>query len=220
MFWNKNSFLAKEGWKLIAVFLVAAVVSNYFLGPLPAALFLVAAIGLTLMFREPKRDIVALPLGLVCPCNGTVTSVKQRDSAPFFDEPVIELTIRVGLSQGYVIHSPSEGYIRELIIDECTVNGGDTSARCIRWWTETDEKDSVVVSLAPTGKFNHAYCQVQPGERVRQGDRLGFLRFGGEVKLFLPLGSKIDVAEGAKVTAGGDIIAHFYHESLPRRQLD
>jgi phosphatidylserine decarboxylase len=49
------------------------------------------------------------------------------------------------------------------------------------------------------------------GERVRQGDRLGIIRFGSRVDVFLPPNSTVRVKVGDQTTAGVTVLAE-----LPR----
>jgi phosphatidylserine decarboxylase len=45
------------------------------------------------------------------------------------------------------------------------------------------------------------------GESVKQGDRMGIIRFGSRVDVFLPLGSTIRAKLGDVTTAGVTILA-------------
>jgi phosphatidylserine decarboxylase len=49
------------------------------------------------------------------------------------------------------------------------------------------------------------------GERVKQGDRMGIIRFGSRVDVFIPLGSKLRVKVGDITVAGVTVLAE-----LPR----
>jgi phosphatidylserine decarboxylase len=42
---------------------------------------------------------------------------------------------------------------------------------------------------------------------VKQGEQMGFIKFGSRVDIFLPLNSKVHVTLGQKVTGGETIIA-------------
>jgi phosphatidylserine decarboxylase len=48
------------------------------------------------------------------------------------------------------------------------------------------------------------YCE--PGDKVEQGNELGFIKFGSRVDLFLPLGTEIKVELEQKVRGGKTII--------------
>jgi phosphatidylserine decarboxylase len=50
-------------------------------------------------------------------------------------------------------------------------------------------------------------CWKQPGDRVAQGEKIGFITFGSRVDLFLPRGAELRVAEGDRVRGGTSVIA-------------
>jgi phosphatidylserine decarboxylase len=49
------------------------------------------------------------------------------------------------------------------------------------------------------------------GERVKQGDRMGIIRFGSRVDLFLPVGSIIRAKLGDVTTAGVTVLGELPH---------
>ena len=78
-------------------------------------------------------------------------------------------------------------------------------------WIQTDEGDDVVVVQVAGLVARRILCYVQPGERIGQGERFGFIRFGSRVDIYLPVGSKTNVALGDRVKAGRDLIAYLVH---------
>lgn len=52
-------------------------------------------------------------------------------------------------------------------------------------------------------------CYSIPGEEVKQGDELGFIRFGSRIDFFLPLGTQVEVKMNQKVKALKTVIALF-----------
>ena len=49
----------------------------------------------------------------------------------------------------------------------------------------------------------------KPGDSVKQGSELGFIKFGSRVDLFLPIGTKINVNVGQRVKGKKSVIAEF-----------
>src|SRR2546422_10899731 len=51
----------------------------------------------------------------------------------------------------------------------------------------------------------------KPGDRVHQGERLGMIRFGSRVEMFLPLAARaaVRVAVGERVRAGATLLAEY-----------
>jgi phosphatidylserine decarboxylase len=54
---------------------------------------------------------------------------------------------------------------------------------------------------------SHTYSR--EGERVEQGERMGIIRFGSRVDVFVPPGSTVHVKAGETTVAGTTVIAEF-----------
>jgi phosphatidylserine decarboxylase len=52
-------------------------------------------------------------------------------------------------------------------------------------------------------------CYVEEGDQLGRGARYGFIRFGSRVDLFLPEGSRSEVAVGDKVSAHRSVLAQW-----------
>jgi phosphatidylserine decarboxylase len=78
-------------------------------------------------------------------------------------------------------------------------------------WIKTDEGADVVAVQIAGLIARRILCYVTPGERIAQGQRYGFIRFGSRVDVYLPAGARFEVALGDKVHGGSDLIA-----TLPR----
>jgi phosphatidylserine decarboxylase len=52
-------------------------------------------------------------------------------------------------------------------------------------------------------------CRVKKGDFLERGARFGMIMFGSRTDLYLPRGSRIDVAEGQRVKGGETIIGRF-----------
>ena len=61
-------------------------------------------------------------------------------------------------------------------------------------------------------------CRVRPGERLEAGDRVGVIRFGSRVDVFLPEGADPAVVRGQSVLAGETVIARLRAREAPARQ--
>lgn len=55
-------------------------------------------------------------------------------------------------------------------------------------------------------------CNLNPGQKVSRGERMGIIKFGSRVDILLPLNSEIHVKTGDRVKAGMTVIAAINHE--------
>jgi phosphatidylserine decarboxylase len=51
-------------------------------------------------------------------------------------------------------------------------------------------------------------CWLEPGDEVKRGSRIGLIRFGSRVDLYLPLETEVLVKEGDKVRAGESVLGY------------
>ncbi len=162
---------------------------------------------LFLIFRDPNRQIPAVPLGVVSPADGVVIDVGVTDKG-VLDRESHRIVIRVNSLGTYTARCPIEGKIMDLHSEppERLVNNGSSGL-----WVRTDEDDDVVLQfhghrfgLAPLAFLRY-------GERVGQGQRCAFLRLTRQAELQLPIASRVLVKAGQRVTAGADVLAKLPH---------
>lgn len=161
----------------------------------------------SLIFRDPRRAIPAVPLGIVSPVDGTVTEIKLTDKGSLGDE-AHQIFIKVDSLGTYTARCPVEGKImdfRGALSDSAEANA------CTGLWVKTDEDDDVVLQfhrhrlgLAPKAFLRY-------GERVGQGQRCAYLRLAGAAEVQLPINGRVLIKQGQKVSAGVDVLAKLPH---------
>ena len=103
---KRNPFVAKEGIPFLLVALIALVACwLYGYRPfmvVPAALLIL----FSLIFRDPRRVIPAVPLGVVSPVDGTVTEIKLTDKGSLGNE-AHQIFIKVDSLGSYTARCPA-----------------------------------------------------------------------------------------------------------------
>jgi phosphatidylserine decarboxylase len=74
---------------------------------------------------------------------------------------------------------------------------------------ETGVKQKILIRQIAGAMARRIKCYPRVGEPVMQGEELGFIKFGSRVDLLLPIGTKLDVKLGQKVTGKQTIIGRF-----------
>jgi len=201
---NKHPIIAREGWLFVAIGFLLLFSSLLFFHLAFIVLFTLALIALLFIYRDPARIVPSSPLGIVSPIDGRIMSITKVDNA-YCGEPSLLISLQAATLGVYSVRSPIEGkMLKQWQSDE---NG----ARKYLNWVQTDEGDNVVWTALLSSK-KHAYCYVQPGERIGQGQRCGFLPFGVKVELLIPGNSTLNLEVGSTVRAGETIIAHIVHQ--------
>jgi phosphatidylserine decarboxylase len=194
--------IAREGrTPLFAAVLVAAVVMQ-FAGFYASLVLWVFCLLLVLIFRDPDRDIPAVPLAIVCPVDGRISSISMtRD--PYLDRPSIRFMIQMNPYGVFSARSPVEGKV----YDPPNIPPGAPHGV----WLRTNEGDDIVLVMNRGRLHNTPRCYVGIGDRVGQGQRCGFIHLGGQVELYLPQSSRTTATAGDWVRSGSDVIAKLVH---------
>ena len=218
--------IAREGWLWIAIVIIAAGVTYVTHGVVSLPLWILALL-LLFLFRDPFRKVPASPLGIVCPVDGKVVAIEKVHDA-YLDRSAICISIRMRLTSVYSAHSPMEGKVIQqwmevprkiLSLDPSKKNDTATDTVTYAQWIRSDEEDDVVMVMEAGTLLTRPQCYAQSGERIGQGQRCGFLRFGTQVDVLIPESSRVDVAVGTKVLAGTDIIATLIHTSIASQPI-
>lgn len=201
--------IAREGWPWIGLVAAIALAVQWQFGWIAVPLWLLAA-GMLFVYRDPARRVPASPLGVVSPVDGRVLSVETRNSV-YLQKTAVCISIQMSMSDIFSVRSPMEGKVQQQWLGTGKESG--TGPRYAQW-IQSDEADDVVLVIAPGVTFLYPHCYVQSGERVGQGQRCGFVHFGGRVEVWVPSGSRIAVRPGDTLQAGSDIIAVLVHEKV------
>ena len=199
---KRNPFVAHEGipW-LIAVAVVFGVVYQF-----ADAIFLLIPffvfVWLYAIFRDPRRIIPAVPLGVVSPVDGVIREVGLTDQSVLGGD-AHRIVIDVDSLGTYTARSPVEGKIMDFRGDG---NGESVRKLSSGLWLQTDEGHDVVLQfkrhrfgLAPLA-FLHF------GERIGQGQRCAYLRLTRVAEVQFPIHGRMLVEPGQRVMAGRDLL--------------
>ena len=206
---TRRTFVAKEGRPYIFAMLVAGLLAAFFLMFSLAIACLAFSLLLVYLFRGTERTIPPSPLAVVSPIDGVVTLVQSCQDR-YLERDAIRIVIKPNLFGEYVVRGPIEGKIKNHWIRE-RGRKAKTLAREYSYWIQTDEKDDAVLVLRPRLWLKPVWY-VHVGERVGQGQRCGFLSFGGKVEVIIPSCSRVTVSAGQRVQSGSGILASLTHE--------
>ena len=199
---RRNPFVAREGipWLLMAA-IVGVLVWHQF-SPLWTLLPLTVFAWLFVIFRDPKREIPAAPLGVVSPVDGHVLDVELTDKSVLGGE-AHKVVIAVDSFGTYTARCPVEGKIMDFRGD-----GNSPSVRNFSsgLWVQTDEGDDVVLQFHGFRFGLSPKAFLRYGERVGQGQRCAYLRLTKRAEVQFPINSRTLVEPGQRVTAGSSLL--------------
>ena len=204
---RRNRYVAREGIPFLAVAFIAVLLALK-LGEISTAIPpTILLVYLFLVFRDPRRNVPAVPLGIISPVDGTVVNIGLTDKSALHGE-AHKIVIRVDSLGTYTARCPVEGKIMDFRGEQLSNQvAGETSGL----WVRTDEDDDVVLQfhghrfrLAPRAFLRY-------GERVGQGQRCAYLRLTRFAEVQLPINGRVHVTTGQRVAAGSDVLAKLPH---------
>jgi phosphatidylserine decarboxylase len=204
---RRNPFIAHEGIPFLLVSIILCWFSFRYLGIAFQGITIALFVLLFLIFRDPRRFIPAVPLGVVSPVDGIVVKVDQADKGVLQGE-AHRVTVRINSLGTYTARCPVEGKIMDMHSAAAdTVADYPTNAL----WVQTDEGDDVVLQFSGY-RFGLAPISfVRFGERLGQGTRCAYLRLTRLAEIHIPIDGKVLVEPGQKVVAGRDLLGKLPH---------
>ncbi len=171
-------------------------------------LFIFLALFIFFFFRDPDRTIPTDPDAVVSPGDGHILEVLDE---PMGTEPGQRITIFLSVFDVHVNRSPIAGKIASV-----EYRPGKFYAAMRKRASEQNEMNVITVAT-PRGNIvfkqiagaiaRRVLCWKGIGDTVALGERVGMIRFGSRVDLWLPKDAEILVRRGQKVAGGSSILA-------------
>lgn len=199
---RRNPFIAREGLPFLVVIGVAIGLAARYLDVIFAVALLLLFIVLLLVFRDPRRDVPASPLGVVSPVDGRVVDVGLTDKGVFHGE-AHRVRIKIDALGTYSARAPVEGKIMDL---RSVAGDKVVDYRTNALWIQTDEGHDVVLEFDGYRMGLPPQSFIRFGERVGQGQRSAYLRLTRFAEVHMPIDSKVQVKPGDVLIAGTDLI--------------
>jgi phosphatidylserine decarboxylase len=208
---NRYPLLAREGWVHIVLAVTAAAGVHYYAGPWWAAPLWLLALFIVQFFRDPPRVIPTAPRGVVSPADGRVIKLDEVTD-PYLKRPAKRISIFMNVFNVHSNRIPIEGKVMERWYHpgsflNAALDKASRENERNALWIQTDEGDDIVVVQVAGLIARRILCYVQPGDRVAQGGRYGFIRFGSRLDVYLPTSSRFTVSLGDKVKGASQLIA-------------
>ncbi len=208
---GKFPILAREGWTHVAIVFGAAAAVHYFAGWSWALPLWVVTMFVVQFFRDPPRTVPVVARAVVAPADGRVIALGEVFD-PYLKRQAKRISIFMNVFNVHSNRSPVAGkvmqrwYQRGAFLNAAFDKASEQNERNALWVRTDDGQDVVVVQVAGL-IARRILCYVDREERVAQGQRYGFIRFGSRVDVYLPLASQFKVALGDKPSAAADVIA-------------
>jgi len=205
--------VAKEGWPFIIGFWALLAAFYLLQWVIPFWVWLPVCVWVVAFFRDPIRTGERGPNVVIAPADGLVVSIVDVDEPTYLQGRVQRVAIFMNVFDVHVNRYPMEGTVeyRHYLPGKFGHAQEDKAS-------ELNEQSSIGLK---TGKGKMLIRQIaglvarriitdhQPGTAVAQGERMGLIRFGSRVDVFLPSAATVTVRVGERTQAGKTVIARW-----------
>jgi phosphatidylserine decarboxylase len=205
--------VAPEGWPFIVAALVICVALAWFRLWVPLAAWGLITLWVVAFFRDPARPGPRGEGLVIAPADGKVVSVIPIEEPAFLGGPSTRVSIFMNVFNVHVNRYPVDGTIGyQAYVPGKFINAAEEKA------ARENEQSSVGIASARGPVLVRQIAGLvarrivtdhERGTSVRQGERMGLIRFGSRVDVFLPPGTRITVKAGDRTKAGQTIIAEW-----------
>lgn len=204
-----------EGYIFIAAFAVATVILFWIWDPL-GWIGLILTCWCAYFFRDPIRVTPVDESLVISPADGVVCSVGAFAPPPELglgDAAMTRVSIFMSVFDCHVNRTPVDGKVMRVAYKPGLFVNADLDKA-----SEDNERNGFVIE-SPRGVFGVVQIAgliarrivsfSKEGDTVAAGERIGLIRFGSRVDVYMPAGCVPLVAVGSKAVAGETIIAEF-----------
>lgn len=208
-----HPYIAREGWLFIAIAFSAALGVTLFADGLWAIPLWVIAFFVLQFFRDPQRKVPTIPNAIVSPADGRIVAVEKVQD-PYLEREAVKISVFMNVFNVHSNRSPVDGEVRDKWYFPGKFINADLPKASLEnernaLWIRTDRGVDVTCVQVAGLIAKRIICNVSPGDRLKKGQRFGFIRFGSRVDVYLPPDTKINVNIGDKVYATETVLAEF-----------
>lgn len=171
----------------------------------------VVALWVAYFFRDPERVGERGERLVIAPADGKVVMITEVDEPTFMKSKAIRVSIFMNVFNVHVNRYPVNGIVRfverkpgrflNAASEESSLENEQTSIGL-----ETGSNHILVRQIAGL-IARRIITDANQGDHVRQGERMGLIRFGSRVDVFLPVTAKVRLKTGTTTFAGVTVIA-------------
>ena len=204
----------KEGYKFLAISIIATfivlLVSKFF-----GAILILITIWVYYFFRDPERHPINDDAFLVSPADGLITDISEQTGPielQLENTTYTKASIFMNVFNCHVNRTPLTGTVEEI-----NYKPGKFLNASLDKASEENERNYYKIKCSKSGEeiiivqiagliARRIVCEVEQGQSLKQGDRIGMIRFGSRVDIYFK-NKKVLTKIGQNVVAGESLIA-------------
>ena len=205
-----HPIIAKEGWPHVAIAGFILFVVHSTLGWAWSWPFWIIFVFVLQFFRDPGRLVPLVKDAVLSPADGRVIIV-EKTFDPYARRDALKISVFMNVFNVHSNRSSVNGIIKQIEY----FPGKFVNADLDKASTENERNAIVIdanghtVTLVQVAGLiaRRILCYAHLGDKLKKGERYGFIRFGSRVDIYLPLEAEPLVSVGDVVSATSTILA-------------
>ena len=204
----------KEGYKFLAISVLVTFVALIFSKTLGLILIIIS-IWVYYFFRDPDRFSIGDDKYLVSPADGLIVDISERsgpEELRLENKTYTRVSIFMNVFNCHVNRIPLSGKIEEIyykpgkFLNASLDKASEENERNYFKINSNKSSEEIIIVQIAGLIARRIVCEVEQGQELKQGDRIGMIRFGSRVDLYFK-NKKVLAKLGQNVTAGESLIA-------------
>ena len=204
----------KEGYKFLAISIIVTFIVllfSKFLG----SILIILTIWVYYFFRDPDRYPINDDSFLVSPADGLITDISERTGPvelQLENTTYTKASIFMNVFNCHVNRTPLTGIVEEInykpgkFLNASLDKASDENERNYYKIKSSKSGEEIIIVQIAGLIARRIVCEVEQGQNLKQGDRIGMIRFGSRVDIYFN-NRKTLVKKGQNVIAGESLIA-------------
>ena len=203
----------KEGYKFLAISILATFVVLLFSKFLGFLLILIT-VWVYYFFRDPERYPINNDSYLVSPADGLITDISEKsgpEELRLENMSYTRISVFMNVFNCHVNRVPSSGQVEEIyykpgkFLNASLDKASEENERNYFKIKLNNGEEIIIVQIAGL-IARRIVCEVEQGQDLKQGERIGMIRFGSRVDIYFK-NKKVLVKLGQNVVSGESLIA-------------
>ncbi len=204
----------KEGYKFLAISILITFLVLFF-SQFLGLIFILVTVWVYYFFRDPERISINDDNYLVSPADGLITNISEKSGPEELRLENISYTkvsIFMNVFNCHVNRVPVAGKVEEIyykpgkFLNASLDKASEENERNYFKIKSNNEDEEIIIVQIAGLIARRIVCDVEQGQKLKQGDRIGMIRFGSRVDIYFK-NKKVLAKVGQNVTAGESLIA-------------
>ena len=203
----------REGYKFLAISILVTFIILFF-SKFLGIVFILITVWVYYFFRDPDRHSINDDNYLVSPADGLITDISEKsgpEELRLENKTFTRVSVFMNVFNCHVNRIPTSGKVEEIFykpgkfLNASLDKASEENERNYYKIKLINGEEIVIVQIAGL-IARRIVCEVEQGQNLKQGDRIGMIRFGSRVDIFFK-NKKVLAKLGQNVVAGESLLA-------------